>query len=308
VPNPSAGLFQTLTSAAMDLKTPLTLRKAMLSKVYIHDQPIPGTVGQVININIPTTNIGNATDIGAGAIQVVDASYNTQSIVVNKNISTARIIRDFTASLTPENLRQLYLAPAIEEVSQKANLAICSLVTSANFSNYTSISGGTKTFSRGNIANAWANLAGVGVPIEDAGNFHFVTSHVAYGNMLQDTNLINEAIVGINAAESAQQTARLMPAFGSLLDYDPQFPQPTAGSTYAGLLFHKNAIALAPVMPIDEAAPHVTTLPWSPPGSGFVFRIQSWYDPREQGQILHVHCMFGLAVVRPEYGSYLVSA
>lgn len=307
MPNPTTGLFQTLVSAAGELKTPLTLRKSMLSKVYVHDQPIPGSVGQVININVPTVNSANATDIGAGAIQVVDASHNNVSVTINRNYSTARIIRDFTDTLSPENLRQLYLAPAIEEVAQKCNAAICALVTSANFSTYSSITGGADTFSRANLTAAWANLVGNGVPTEDAGNFHFVTSHVAYGQMLQDTGLINEAIVGINAAEAAQQTARLMPALGALLDYDPQFLQPTAGSTYAGLLFHKNAIAVAPVRPLDETSPHVQSMLWSPPNSGFIFRIQTWYDPREQGQILHVHSMFGLAVVRPEYGSYLVS-
>ena len=59
--------------------------------------------------------------------------------------------------------------------------------------------------------------------------------------------------------------------------------------------------------PPAEQKPGVEETYYSPEGSGLVYRIQFWYDPREQAYILHCHCMYAQAVVRPNFGSYCVS-
>jgi hypothetical protein len=304
----TTGLFETLVSAASGLKAPLSLRKSMLKSIYVHDQPQHGSVGQTATINIPRVDKGNVRDIGAGRIQIVDGSHDTVNIVINKNPSRARVVREFTQRLTPESLRSLYLAPMLEEVGQAINEAVCALTTSGNFNKYTSITGGADVFTRPNVAEAWRNLRGAGVP-ESPDDTFFMTSHVPYSNMIGDdaNKWISENIVGKDAAEMAQQTARMMPAFGAQVDYDQQFLVPSAG-TYAGLLFHRNAIAIAPVVPVDTSPrPHVQQVTYQPEGTSLTFRIQTWYDPNEQGDVVHVHCMYGLAVVRPEYGTYLVT-
>lgn len=306
--NTQTGLFQTLTSAVAGLKAPLMLKKTMLSKVYIHGQPVPGTVGKTISINIPTVNEGNVVDIGAGKIQISDAVHSNVNLVINKNLSSARIVRDFDQTLTAESLRTLYLEPLLEEVARKVNRSICDLATSGNFNIHSSITGGADTFTRAHIAQAWSNLRGVGVP-EDPQNQFFVTSHVPYQTMIgaASNEWTQESIVGINAAELSQQTARLMPIFNAQIDYDPQFPQASAGA-YVGLFFHRNAIAVAPVVPVDQGSKEgVMETEWQPEGSALTFRIQAEYNMQEQGTVLHAHCIYGLAVVRPEYGSYLVT-
>jgi hypothetical protein len=306
--NTTTGLFQTLTSAVAGLKAPLMLRKSMLSKVYVHGQPVPGTVGKTISINIPTVNEGNVVDIGAGKIQISDAVHTNVNLVINKNMSSARIVRDFDQTLTAESLRTIYLEPLLEEVARKINRSICDLVTSGNFNIHSSITGGADLFTRANIGTAWSYLRGYGVP-DDPQNTFFVTSHVPYATMLSDTtnSWIQENVVGLNAAELVQQTARFMPVFGATIDYDPQMPIPSAG-TYAGLLFHRNAIAVAPVVPVDQGSKEgVMETEWQPEGSALTFRIQAEYDMKEQGTVLHAHCIYGLAVVRPEYGSFLVT-
>lgn len=307
--NTTTGIFQELVlPATAALQSPLKLANSMLRCVYVQRQPIAGTVGKTIDVNIPTVSRNDVVDIGAGPIQVTDQTHTNVQLVVNRNPSKALIIREFDQLRTPLAMRDFYLAPAIESVTQSIDKTICDLVTTTNFNVHSSITGGADVFTRAQVAQAWANLRGVGVP-DDPGHQFFMTSHVPYSNMIGDdaNKWITESIVGVAAAEAAQQRARLAPAFNSEILYDQLFPQPSAGATYAGLLFHRHAIALVPVMPRVGGEPHIEETIYQPPGSGLTYRIQFWYDPREQGYVLHVHCMYALNVVRPNFGSYLVT-
>jgi hypothetical protein len=305
--NTLTNLFETLVLPAMaELQSPLMLRNSMMKKIYVQRQPVAGRVGRTINVNIPIVNEGDVIDIGNGPIQVTDQDHTSVSLVVNNNKSKAFRVPEFDQGLTPVELSELYMQPAIESVTRKINRSICSLVNTTNFNVHTSITGGADTFSRANIGTAWSNLVGIGVPMVP-GKVHFVTGHVPYANMISDTSYIQESIVGITAAEAAQQTARLMPAYQALIDYDPLFPQPSAGATYAGLFFNSNAIAYVPVALPAGNKQHVRETYYTPDGTGLTYRIQVWYDPREQAWIMHIHAAYALAVVRPNYGSYLVS-
>lgn len=303
--NTTTGLFQTLVlPATADLQAPTYYRNSMVRRIYVQDQPIPGTVGQTISVNIPTVTEDDVIDIGAGPVQIVDQDHTNVTLTVNANKSKALRIPDFTQIQTPIQLRTFYLAPAIESVLRKINRAVCNLVTTTNFATYTSITGGADTFSRANVATAKANLLGTGVPDDD--NLSFVTSHIPYMNMAADTSFWQQYQVG-DADAAAARRGLISPLYNATLDYDQQFPQPSAGATYAALLFHRAAIAIVPVVPPTENKPHVEETFYNIPGSGLTFRIQFWYDPREQAWILHVHSVFALAVVRPSFGSYLVS-
>lgn len=307
--NTLTGLFEThILPATAALQAPLMLRNSMVKKIYVQAQPQPGIVGQTINVNIPAASENDVVDIGNGPVQITDGTHTSVSLTVNQNKSVAKRIPDFDRARSPLDFRNFYLAPAIESVLQKINRSVCNLTTTSNFNVHSSITGGADVFTRVTVAAAWANLVGVGVPITP-GDAFFVTGHVPYSNMIGDdaNKWISESVVGINAAEMVQQTARLMPAFGAELDYDPMFYQPTAGSVYAGLFFNRHAIALVPVVPPSEDKPHVQETYYTPDGTGLTFRIQYWYDPREQAWILHVHCAYALAVVRPNFGSYVVS-
>lgn len=307
--NDVTGLFQTLVLPAVaSLQAPVMFSNSMIRKVYVQPQPQPGNVGQTINVNIPIVAEGDVVDIGNGPIQITDQDHDTVSLTVNNNKSKALRIPDFDAIRTPMRLRDFYLAPAIESVTRKINRGLCNLVNTTNFSVHSSITGGADLFTRGNLATAWGNLVGAGVPMTP-GDLHFVTGHVPYANMMSDTtnSWIQESVIGVSAAESIQQRAMFMPVFGATIDYDQLFPQPSAGATYAGLFFHRHAIAMVPVLPPMGEKPHVQETTYQVPGSGLTYRIQFWYDPREQAWILHIHCVYAQAVVRAAFGSYLVS-
>jgi hypothetical protein len=305
--NDTGSIFEThVLPAAASIQTPLMYKNSMISKIYTPPQPVPGRPGQTINVNIPIVAEGDVIDIGSGPIQITDQDHDSVALTVNNNKSKALRIPDFDQIRTPLDLYTFYLAPAIESVTRKINRSICALTTSTNFATYTSITGGADTFTRTHVATAWGNLAGGGVPLTP-GDLFFCTGHVPYANMLAETTLTSEGVVGINAAEMVLQTAKFMPAFGAALDYDPQFLQPSAGATYAALMFNRHAIALVPVTPPLGNKPHVRETTYQVPGSGLTYRIQFWYDPREQAYILHVHAVYALAVTRAAFGSYLVS-
>jgi hypothetical protein len=309
VANTTTGLFQELVlPATAALQSPLMLANTMLRRVYVQAQPIPGSVGKTIDVNIPTVSRNDVVDIGSGPISITDQTHTNVQLVVNQNKSKALIIREFDQVRSPLQMRDFYLMPAIESVTQAINLSICNLVNTTNFNVHSSITAGADVFTRAQVAQAWANLRGIGVP-DDPANQFFITSHVPYSNMIGDdaNKWITESIVGVSAAEAAQQRARLAPAFNAQIDYDQLFPQPTAGSTYAGLFFHRHAIALVPVVPAMGGKSHVEETTYQPEGSGLTYRVQFWYDPREQGYVLHVHCIYALNVVRPNFGSYLVT-
>jgi hypothetical protein len=307
--NTVTNIFQTLVLPGLSmLKAPTMLRNSMLSKVYIQNQPLAGTVGQTVNVNIPAVNENDVIDIGNGPISITDQDHSSVQLVVNNNKSKALRIPDFDDIRSAENLVQFYMQPAIESLSRKINRSICNLVTTTNFSSYSSITGGTKVFTRLNIANAWNNLRTTGAPDEQENQF-LVVGTVPFSNMMGDAsqNFLQQYVVGEDAAVALQQRAVFMPQFNATVDYDPMMPQPTSGSTYAGLYFHRAAFALIPVVPPIGDKPNVKETLYQVPGSGLTYRVQLWYDPREQAFLLHVHAIYALAVVRPNFGSYLVT-
>lgn len=305
--NTVSGFFETQVLGMLHtLAQPVALANSMLRNIYIDSELGLETWGQTTNLNVPTVNRNNVTDIGGGPIQPQDQGQTLVTFTVNNNKSVSRYIRDWdrVRAAPPEQFRDQYLAPVLEELTQAIDSDICELVTATNFASYTSITGGADTFSRANVATAWANLAAGGAPMQ---GLVFATGSVPYSSMIADTSWISEATVGLAAAEAAQQRAMLMPAFGARIIWDPLFRQPTAGSTYSALLFHPNAIALKCVQPSNSSGTSIEETIYTVPGTNLRFRIQFWYDPREQAHILHAHCVYARGVARPDYGSYLVS-
>lgn len=305
--NTTTGLFQTLVlPATAQLQAPTMYKNSMVRKVYVQEQPINGTIGQTISVNIPTVTENDVIDIGAGPIQITDQTHTNTTLVVNNNASKALRIPDFTQIQTPIQLRTFYLAPAVESVLRKINRGLCNLVNTTNFNSYSSITGGADVFTRTHLATAKANLLGSGVP-DVQNDLFFVTSQVPYMNMVADTSFWQAYQVGDLRGGEADITGRVTPLYNATIDYDQQFPQPSAGATYSGLFFHRAAIAVIPVVPPPENKPHVEETFYQIPGSALQFRIQFWYDPREQAWILHVHCVYAQSVIRANFGSYLVT-
>lgn len=311
--NPTGGLFETLVAAFAEASAAPKYRNRLSDCVYTQYRGISAQYGQTLQINIPVVNEGDATDIGAGPIQVTDTGHNTVNIAINNNKSVSFIIKDYDQVRTPQDLRELYVDAKREALLRKINRGLANLLTATNFPNYTTITGGSAVFTRLNIAGAWANIIGAGAPVRPQDTF-FLTSQVPFSNMLGDAtqNFLQQYVVGDRAAVAAQQDAVFAPQFQAQVDWDQMVPQPSGH--YAAAFFHRFAIAMVPVR-VPLGTGNGAGMPAPNVREGYVMlrkdlpaRVQMWYDPTQQGTVVHVHCVYGQQVVRPEFGQYLQSA
>ena len=126
-----------------------------------------------------------------------------------------------------------------------------------------------------------------------------------YGNMLSDQQFIYQYIVGDAEAEATQRVrAQSADAATRLGLYDQQLSPYNVGHN-ACALFHRYAVAGVTALPppggsqVIETTENVMDLP---------VRVQIAYDVMNQGWLVHMHVLFGLAAVRPEMASLFQTA
>ncbi|MHC5536650.1 hypothetical protein ACYOEI_00065 [Singulisphaera rosea] len=302
--NNITGLFETLVAAATDAASALKYKSAMLDSVYTQLHPNYATIGSTLNVNVPKVDTSTVSNIGSGSISPSYTDHDTFPIVFDTKQSTSYVIKSFDQVRTPSDLREMFVDARLESLIRATNLDVVSLVTTGNFNGYTSITGGADVFTRTHLSESWANLAGAGVPVEDLENLFFITNHVPYSNMLNDTSFYQQSIVGDNAAESVQQRATILPQFNTQLKYDQQFPV-TSGA-YTALHFHRYAIAMRTgVEPSLANSVIKETIVYPKPN--IPVKIQMWNDPDSQGVKVHMSLCYGKAIIRKTHGSILVS-
>jgi hypothetical protein len=305
-----AGMFQDLIAAASEAAGPLRYANTFLNSIYWDNKPIATSPYTALRVNIPNVTEGDVQDIGVGSIRLTNPDERAVSIALDKNYSTAFVVKEWISGRSPRNLKDEYLAPRIEALARKMNNTIAALVNSTNFSAYSIVGGaGADKFERADITNAWTNLARAGVPVADRGRVFFTTTPTAYGAMLGDSNFVSNYIVAPSAAESAQQKAELVNAYGSIVQWD-QHLQPFEAGKEPGVLFHKFAIAGLNRLPESNAPEgqiEETVLNLAGP-NGPRYRMQMWYSPDDQGYKVHINTWWGVAVARPEMGALLQSA
>lgn len=302
--NPTTGLFETLVAAADMASESLKFTNAFSELVYAGYQPINASFGQTLNVPIPSVSEGDVTDIGGGQITPTDTAHTSTSITFDKHFSSSFVIKSWDMIRTPRDLASLFIQPRYEAMLRKINSTLFTLVNTSNFNVHSSITGGSDTFTRANIGTGWANLTAYGVPTDQPGALSFITHPIVYSNMLSTTDFYQESVVGINTAEAAQKMAVLAPAFNTQIVFDQHFI-PTSGA-YPALLFHKYAIAVVSANMPASGDPGIKETvsfprPWLP------VQLQMQYSIRDQGWLVHMHCGWGVKVVRPEFGQYLVS-
>ena len=188
------------------------------------------------------------------------------------------------------------------------NRSIVALFNATNFPNYTLFTGDSATagsFTRNDVSRAWANLAGVGVPVEESDNLSLIVNTLSYSKMMADQTFNYSYIVGESAAVQAQQKAMLRAIFGAEVNYD-QMLTSFSGTKAPAILMHRYAVAAVTANP-PPGGPQVEETYVLLKGKVPV-QIQMAYSLQDQGWVIHMHCMWGLAVVRPEMASLFESA
>lgn len=306
--NSTTSLFQTVVAAANAASESLRFKNSFVDAIYWDYQPVVATPYTVLNVIIPTVNEGGVVDIQSGPIQPLDYSYNPTSITLNRNFSVSFVVKDWDKVRTPADLQRIFIQPNLEALLRKINRTIVGLFNSTNFPNYTLFTGTSGTaadLARADIGTAWQNLVNAGVPVDtDQANVRLLVNPLTYSTMLADQSFIYQYIVGDSASMEAQQKARLSAVFGAQVDYD-QMLVPFNSGHQPAILMHKYAVAAVTANP--------------PPGGSNVMetyiklkgqipvQIQFAYSLQDQGWVVHLHAMWGLAVVRPEMASLFQS-
>jgi hypothetical protein len=305
--NPTNGIFLTVLSAASEAAQFLQYKNAFVDRIYWDYQPIVAVPYQTLTVPIPTVNEGNVVDIGAGPIQPIDYAYTTANITLNHNLSLSYVVKDWDQVRTPMRLRDFFFRPNMEALLRRINRTIVSFFNATNFPNYTLFTGtGTSTnqITRADITTAWTNLASVGVPMDDYANVSLMMQTNSYGVMLSDTAFYQQYVVGEAEAQEVQQRARLRTQYGAEIYYDQQLASFNSGHAGAALM-HRYAVAAVTADP-PMGGPNVeeTTIMVK----GIPFRIQVAYSMNDQGWVIHMHALVGVAAVRPEMCSLFQSA
>lgn len=306
--NSTTNLFQTVVAAASNAAEALRLKNAFVDAIYWDYQPVVATPYTTLNVIVPTVNEGGVVDIQSGPIQPVDYSYNPESITLNKNFSVSFVVKSWDQIRTPVDLQRLFIQPNLEALLRKINRTIVALFNSTNFPNYTLFTGTSSTasdFARADVGTAWYNLVNVGVPIDtDPDNAFLLVNPLSYSTMLSDQSFYYQYIVGDDAAVTAAQRARLKAIFGAEVLYD-QMLVPFNSGHQPAILMHRYAVAAVTANP-PPGGPNVEET-YILLKNKVPVQIQMAYSMQDQGWVIHMHCMWGLSVVRPEMASLFQS-
>ena len=297
----------TVLTALNKAQQSLKFQNSFIRRIYWDYQPIVAVPYSTLNVDVPTVNASNVVNIGAGPLQPAPYAFTTVPITLDHNDSNSYIVYDWDQTRTAYNLQRFFFEPKLEELMRTINQTIVALFTAANFPTYTLFTG-TGTIAgqvmRADITRAWGNLAASGVPMEDYNNVSLMVQTATYGNMLSDQQFIYQYIVGDAEAEATQRRAQLRTLYGAEVFYDQQLSPYNVGHN-ACALFHRYAVAGVTALPppggsqVIETTENVMDLP---------VRVQIAYDVMNQGWLVHMHVLFGVAAVRPEMASLFQTA
>ena len=327
--NPTGGIMLTLLAAANEASRYLRYQNAFLRRIYWENQPIVGVPYQTLTVVIPTVNEGTVVNIGTGPIQPVDYAYGTVNITLDSNLSVTNVFKDFDQARTPRRLRDFFQTN-FEALLRHLNRKVVSYVNSTNFPNYTLFTGnGTAAnqITRNDISTAWTNLAQVGVPLDDYNNVSLMLTTPSYGYMIQDQQFIYQYIVGEQQAIDVQQRAQLRTQYGADIYYDQMAPNFNSGHQGAALLHRYSIAGVTAMSPpggrnVEEATVYLmgdeeggevggmagSNSETEGEPTGIPVRIQAAYSQVDQGWIVSMNALCGVAVARPEMASLFQSA
>jgi hypothetical protein len=134
----------------------------------------------------------------------------------------------------------------------------------------------------------------------------FITTPLAYSNMLNDQNFIYQYIVGDKDAAGTQNRAVVDTQYGANVKFD-QHLSPASGTPQTGIFYHRYAIAAVTANPPSNNAPHIEeTIVMLK--NNIPCQVQMSYSLQDQGWVVHLHVYWGLLVARPEMGSYMATS
>jgi hypothetical protein len=315
VTNSTSGIFSMIPGALNRASAAPKFTNAILDSVFLDDRPAVGSVGQTIEVLIPTVNASNVSFIGAGPVVPHNAAQTAVALSVTQKASNTYMLPTYNSALTEIDLAKFYIGPWLEELVRKVGFDFTNtliggaspgtsgvtLPSSSNFAANTIVTGSGGHPTRANISTATAELFAQGAPVDDESDMFLITSGNPYYAMVADTTFSYQYIVGNDASADANQKAYLVNINGARILKDQNFPVGTGSTpTYYAALYHRFAHAarfLVEQTPMNKVAYEQIIYP----KPGMPVRVEWWYDPFNQGAFCSLTALYGVAVTRDSY-------
>jgi hypothetical protein len=259
-------------------------------------EPSLAQAGDTINVPIPPTLVANNIAQG-GTVTTQNPSLGNAQIVLNTHAEATFQIPDVTKVLAVPDLLRLYMEPAVVALAEKIESDLLSLYS--QFTANTPLGFGGTPITEGLVDEAETALFNAKVP---ASAQKFLVVDGSTYSQLRQIPRFSE----YNTAGEAGVKTMIDGSVGKLKDFfvfRSQFvPKTGVGpSTTQNMAFAKDAIGLC-----------VRRLPQPLPGTGaiaeyselgnFGMRVMMSYQPNTLSQQFTVDCLYGVAVLRNNFG------
>lgn len=308
--NSVSAFFQSLVAASSDANSVLVGTTALIDAVYLDYAPIAAAPYSSLQIPFPGDVTSQVGDPGSGDPVFTDVNAATKSITLNRHPQYGFKVSDFEAYTSAEQLRTVFVDPAIKGIAQTANKAIADLLNSTALPTNSAIATTGSLVTVPQFLTGFARLADAKVPVQDIANMSYITAPTVYAKTLQDSAWTAESTASARTAMEARRDGNLRAAFGSVPQFDQQMPTTgaTPNRTFTGVYMHRYAIALIsrplPAAPSDGTTLFCTYTKWK----GFSIRITMQYLVTKGGWVVNVDAGFGVAVMRPEMAQLFSTA
>lgn len=249
-------------------------------------------------ITVPMAPIMTANVLAeAGSVQLQNPALGSVDITLTQHVESSFFIPDHTRILARPDLIQTYMTSAVLAV---ANQIETDLMNQFPYLTYNSTQGTQGTPLTEAVIDATESaLFAAKVPEGEPRNL--VVSATAYSDLRQIPRFTERRMIG--GVGEAMRTGTL----SEIKNFRVVRSQltPVISSTQYCLAFHRDALALV-----------TRRLPSIPPGFGAVseyvedggygFRVVLSYNPNELGVQCTVDCLYGVGVLRNEFGNIVV--
>jgi hypothetical protein len=307
--NDVSAFFQVLAAATQEASQVLAPTWNAAQSVYVDYKPEAATIGQTLNVAIPQDPTNSVSDVGTGDMNLVDISFTSVPIVMNRHPEIGYLIRSFEQFNSPIAVRNVFLDAALKAIKTDINKKITGLFTTTNFVTNSAISTTTGLVSTTQFLQGQAALLDQNVPaINDPANMSLLLPSVPYTKVEGDANWTQAQIAGNQRAEDIHETGVMPTSYGATLKVDQNMPvSGVVGSrTWTAAYFHRWAVALV-TRPLPQPDPKVVQFMYVD-FYGIPVLIQVGWNQIKGGYVVTIEAGYGLKVVRENMGQLFTIA
>ena len=294
---------------AQDFLPPVVGSLVMGNLVNRNYEATLAQAGDVVNIPVaPNFTANNIAE--AGSVTNQNKTLGNAQVILNRHIEASFAIPDVTKILAVPDLLSLFTQSAVIAIAEQIETDLLSTYAQLNYN--TAAGSGNSALTEATLDTAETTLFTAKIP--QGAPKYLVVSGTGYGQLRQIARFTEFQMTGPSGQPSPMLTGQLAMAAGAagaagtlkgLTVFRSQYVQKVSTTTY-NMCFHRDALALV-----------TRTLPLPMPGTGaigayatmgdFGMRIIMSYTPAQLQQQFTVDCLYGLGVLRNNFGLQVLS-